>query len=162
MDQPQSQPKSSSSGGKDLEVGQLDRQIDSLLEEGRLPKSYSCKLCGKTGKRRCDIRQHIESIHITGFVHYCDVCGVGSRTRKHLSEHKRQAGHQISQQPVQNDKVRVNPEEIDETVKSMMEYGKYIGVSGSVFLAAGLDFLQMSRTCSHLPSFNFFSIQFFS
>ena len=92
--------------------------------------SYSCKLCEKMVKRRRDMRQHIEAIHITGFVHYCDVCGNGSRTRKALSEHKRQAGHQTPQEPIQNYKVSVNPEEIDETVKSLMEYGKYIGVSG--------------------------------
>ena len=129
----QSEHKATSNDGrdysKDLEMKQLDNQIDSLLEE-RSPRSYACKLCGKTVKRRCDIRHHIEAIHITGFVHYCDVCGNGSRTRKALSEHKRQAGHQTPQQPIQNHKVSVKPEEIDETVKSLMEYGKYIGVSG--------------------------------
>ena len=131
MDEAQSQPKSSSNGGKDLEVMQLDDQIDSLLlEEGGSPKTYSCKLCGKVVKRRCDMRQHIEAIHVTGFVHYCGVCGTGSRTRKALSDHKRQVGHQTLE-PIQNDKVSVKPEEIDETVKSLMEYGKYMGVSAS-------------------------------
>ena len=133
----QSEHKATSNDGrdysKDLEMKQLDEQIDSLLEE-RSPRSYACKLCGKTVKRRCDIRHHIEAIHITGFVHYCDVCGNANRTRKHLSEHRRHAGHPTFQQPIQNDnsnKVSVKPEEVDETLKSMMEYGKYMGVSAS-------------------------------
>ena len=127
-DEPQSQHKASSNGGKDLR--QLEDQIDSLVEEIS-PRLFCCKLCGKTVKRRCDLRYHIEAVHITGFVHYCDVCGNANRTRKQLSDHKRQAGHHTSLQPIQNDKVSVNPEKVDETVKSMMEYGKYMGVSSS-------------------------------
>ena len=127
-DENQFQSSSSLKEGRDFSMRELDEQIDSLLEQ-RSPTTYGCKLCGKTVKRRCDIRYHIEAAHITGFVHHCDICGNANRTRKALSEHRRQAGHQTPQQDTYPDKVSVKPEEVDETVKSMMEYGRYLGVT---------------------------------
>ena len=97
-----------------------------MLEQ-RSPSSYGCKLCKKTAKRRCEVRYHIERAHVTGFVHYCDMCGKAHSNRKALSDHMTMVGHRPP--PKTTKKIQVRPEEVDEAVKSMMEYGKFIGVS---------------------------------
>jgi len=75
----------------------LDEQIKSMMELGEsmsLGKttrtSRICKLCGKQGFDM-NIRNHIESVHITGVSHPCNICGKMSRSRsalwKHTSNH---------------------------------------------------------------------------
>ena len=97
-----------------------------MLEQ-RSPSSYGCKLCKKTAKRRCEVRYHIERAHVTGFVHYCDMCGKAHSNRKALSDHMTMVGHRPP--PKTTKKIPVRPEEVDEAVKSMMEYGKFMGLS---------------------------------
>ena len=75
----------------------LDEQIKSMMELGEAMSlgkttrtSRICKLCGKQGFDM-NIRNHIESVHITGVSHPCNICGKMSRSRsalwKHTSNH---------------------------------------------------------------------------
>jgi len=72
----------------------LDEQIKAMMEisENALGGAYgnlkarACKVCGKEGKD-FDIRRHIESNHITGVSHSCNVCGKTSRSRHALRVH---------------------------------------------------------------------------
>ena len=67
-----------------VELGQLDQQIESMTsvtdrtEPTRGGKIFACKVCGKEGSRK-DVGRHIESKHITGVVHNCDICGKTAR-----------------------------------------------------------------------------------
>ena len=86
-----------------VEVGdmqQLSDQIDSMMEKGtnRMEVKIGngkvkefitriCKVCGKEGTQS-DIKRHIESKHITGISHTCDICGNKARTRDALRNHK--------------------------------------------------------------------------
>ena len=73
----------------------LDRQIRLLMEKSENAagerqkdgKARICKVCGKEGPFN-QIRQHIEANHISGFSHYCSVCGVTVKTRHALAIHK--------------------------------------------------------------------------
>merc|ERR1712129_564372 len=70
----------------------LDDKIKSMMEvsgnvEGgsrgnRMKKT--CKVCGKEGDMTV-IKRHIESHHITGVSHTCDICGKTARTRDALA-----------------------------------------------------------------------------
>ena len=72
----------------------LDYQIESMIELGeRIIKTGSvarkariCKVCGKEGILT-DIKRHIESLHITGASHPCDICGNTFRSRRGLAIH---------------------------------------------------------------------------
>ena len=73
----------------------LDDKIKSMMEvsenviggsQGNKRKRI-CKICGKEGQW-VDIRNHIESHHITGVSHTCDICGTVTRSRHALSMHK--------------------------------------------------------------------------
>ena len=133
-DQPKSEKESqktsrSEEDSNESKLEQLKNQIDSLLEQ-QSPNSYGCKVCGKTTKRRSEVRCHIERAHVEGFIHFCDTCGKAHRNRQALNEHRMKAGHRAPQKPTE--KVRpekVRPENIDGTIKSMMEYGKDMGLS---------------------------------
>jgi len=73
----------------------LDEQIKSMMEvsENILGgvfgnrKARVCKLCGKEGLQS-DIKKHIESNHITGVSHTCNICGKATRSRNGLAVHK--------------------------------------------------------------------------
>merc|ERR1712150_56598 len=58
----------------------LDGKINSMMEYSENKDKYNhgrariCKVCGKEGKMG-DIQKHIESNHITGIAHTCDICG---------------------------------------------------------------------------------------
>ena len=76
------------------ETRDLDDQIDSMMQLGehmitdgmRKWIAAICKVCGKEGKKH-NIREHIESAHITGMSHPCNICGKVSRSRKGLRHH---------------------------------------------------------------------------
>ena len=67
-----------------LEIGELDEQIESMIsatnktDPTRSGKIFTCKVCEKEGSRK-DIGRHIESKHITGISHNCDICGKTAR-----------------------------------------------------------------------------------
>ena len=68
------------------EIEKLDEQIDSMLvatgkTDPKLGKLFTCKLCGKESNR-VQLVQHMESKHISGAHHTCDVCGTTSRYSK--------------------------------------------------------------------------------
>ena len=46
-----------------------------------------CKVCGKEGSM-CNIRDHIEAIHVTGISIPCDTCGKAFGSRHSLTVHK--------------------------------------------------------------------------
>jgi len=78
-----------------LQVGEdLEEQIESMIEpcekvEGnRASVNKMCKVCGLKGQKT-DIKRHIESHHISGVSHSCNICGSTSRTRDGLRAHKR-------------------------------------------------------------------------
>ena len=133
-DQPKSKRESQTTSrheedSNEFKLEQLENQIDSLLEQ-QSPNSYGCKVCGKTTKTRREVRCHIERAHVEGFVHYCDTCGKAHRNRQALSEHMMKAGHRPPKEPTEKvEPVLVRPENIDGTIKSMMEYGKDMGLS---------------------------------
>ena len=79
-----------------VEMQDLDDQINSMMEtneninaqNGKNAKNGKiCKVCGKEGQTQF-IKRHIESNHITGVSHPCDLCGKMSRSRAALVVHK--------------------------------------------------------------------------
>ena len=70
----------------------LDGQIRSMITRSDISagngqgKMATCNVCGKEGPYR-HMPQHIESNHITGVSHACDICGKHSRSRQLLSRH---------------------------------------------------------------------------
>jgi len=73
----------------------LDEQIKSMMEVSANilggvygnKKAKICKVCGKKGDHP-NIKKHIESNHITGVSHTCNICGKTSRSRNGLYHHK--------------------------------------------------------------------------
>ena len=80
------------------ELQNLNEKIKSMMEiteknirignENQNRKVYACKICGKEGAQATIIR-HVESNHITGASHICNICGHISWTRNALQIHKR-------------------------------------------------------------------------
>ena len=52
------------------------------LKRGR--RLRSCKVCGKTGTQG-DVQRHIETNHIDGFTHTCNICGHVLRYKKNIN-----------------------------------------------------------------------------
>ena len=85
-----------SSSHVDLE--QLEEQVMSMMEKSEndakqsqgkgnsYGKARICKVCGKEGVMRA-IKKHIESNHITGVIHNCNICGNSAKTRESLTKH---------------------------------------------------------------------------
>ena len=73
----------------------LDEKIKSMMVVGETNKGGNfkgrvriCKVCGKEGARKT-IMDHIESNHIVGVSHTCDICGIVANTSNSLACHKR-------------------------------------------------------------------------
>ena len=67
----------------EADMERLDEQIDSMIvstdkTDPKSGKLVACKLCGKEGAR-AHVAPHIESKHIIGVSHTCDVCGKTTR-----------------------------------------------------------------------------------
>ena len=83
-----------------VELHQLDDQIKSMMEHtGKIimmgntkREAMLCKVCGKEG-RLGNITNHIESNHITGVTHTCDICNKTSRSRNGLYQHTKTEHH---------------------------------------------------------------------
>ena len=74
------------------DVEDLDKQIRSMITRGDVSsgtnqgKMATCNICGKEGPYNA-MPRHIESNHITGVSHTCDICGSSSRSREGLRQH---------------------------------------------------------------------------
>ena len=75
---------------------QLDEQISSMMEatenfmtrkSGQRSKAFICKVCGKEAEFT-DLKRHIESVHISGMTHSCEICGKISRSKCGLRRHQ--------------------------------------------------------------------------
>ena len=50
---------------------------------------WMCKICGKPGLNRRDIRNHVESLHFPDmFAYQCKICQMTMKSRKALDNHK--------------------------------------------------------------------------
>ena len=50
---------------------------------------WKCKICGKPGLNRRDIRNHVESLHFPDmFAYQCKICNMTMKSRKALDNHK--------------------------------------------------------------------------
>jgi len=83
------------------EVQDLDAQINLMMDvsENILGGAYGnrkakiCKACGKEDVHS-NIKKHIESIHLSGLTHTCNICGKTSRSRNGLYLHKSKVHNQ--------------------------------------------------------------------
>jgi len=78
-----------------VDLQDLDDKIKSMIEStektmfasNQNRKVMKCKVCGKEDKLT-NIRSHIESIHIIGVSHTCNICGTVARSRSALAVHR--------------------------------------------------------------------------
>ena len=73
--------------GLDGVINSMITKSDSLLggTYGNR-KATVCAVCGKEGTMKT-IKDHIESNHIEGIFHTCNICGKASRSRQALRVH---------------------------------------------------------------------------
>ena len=74
-----------------VDLQNLDEQIKSMIKSeisAGPGKEYmaSCNVCGKEGPY-FNMPNHVETNHITGVTHVCDICGKNSRSRNALRMH---------------------------------------------------------------------------
>ena len=67
----------------EADMDRLDEQISSMIattdkSDPKLGKLVACKVCGKEGAR-AHVAPHIESKHLAGVSHTCDICGKTAR-----------------------------------------------------------------------------------
>ena len=107
----------------DSEPLQLDDEINSMIGEvADGSDKCICKQCGKTGKSKGLMREHVEASHIAGFLHFCDICGDAGKTRDAVKKHKRK-NHKSSQESLDlSETGNVKAEQVDDAVKSMTLY----------------------------------------
>ena len=67
----------------------LADKIDSLIMAKGIcdSKEWMCTICGKVTVEKSHIAQHIETNHIEGVLHPCNMCGNLSRNRNALDTH---------------------------------------------------------------------------
>ena len=83
---------------KSTDLQDLDGTIKSMIEisdkliDTKHGRVRICKVCGKEGELG-NIKIHVESAHITGVLHTCNICGKTVRSRnalwRHNSKHHR-------------------------------------------------------------------------
>ena len=117
---------------EDFRLEELNDQISSMVDEvlvvdevtgGQRAKIFTCKQCGKTGPNMTNIRIHVEAKHVTGFSHFCNSCGNAVKTRDALKTHQKVHHPRSKEKPK---KVNVNPEQLVDTVMSMVGKGKTV------------------------------------
>ncbi len=70
------------------ETAELDALIDSMMFKAGPGHPTVCKVCGKSGKYRSNLRRHIESMHIDSPGFECPICGKVLKTRLSLWQHR--------------------------------------------------------------------------
>ena len=65
----------------------LDEKVNQYVERGE-DGMFQCKLCGKSGKQKIVVKNHIEAKHLEGIEIPCSICGKIFRSRNFLSQHK--------------------------------------------------------------------------
>ena len=66
-------------------IEELDRKIEEFIEK-QSDGSYQCITCGKTCKKRKDIKEHVE-VHFDGLSFPCQYCEKSFRSRNSLRGH---------------------------------------------------------------------------
>ena len=61
---------------------ELNRTIEIMV--GRIEGVWTCNVCRKTVKRKQDLQRHIESVHTTGLLCICNICGKNFKSRGSL------------------------------------------------------------------------------
>ena len=77
-----------------VDLQELDEKVNSMMEAtekitifgNSKQKVLVCKVCGKEGQRG-HIKAHIETHHISGVSHPCNICGKQNKTRELLRSH---------------------------------------------------------------------------
>merc|ERR1712179_544834 len=69
---------------KKIAKNDLDLQIRQMIEKS--DGIWNCKVCGKTGARICNIKEHGER-HIEGMSHDCHICNKSFPNRPGLRSH---------------------------------------------------------------------------
>ena len=77
------------------EVQKLDDRIKSMWIKNNVDGQcvYVCKPCGKKYKSLSHIKEHIESFHIQGMSHPCNICAKVFKTRVGLRKHRKFKWH---------------------------------------------------------------------
>jgi len=70
----------------DYQKGEQAEQIENMIE--KYEGVWTCKACGKTASQKCNIRSHVETLHLNYFSHVCDTCGKSCRSKNALNVHK--------------------------------------------------------------------------
>ena len=65
-----------------------DLKAEIMSKKERLKKGYRCNVCGKMDNSGSNMRNHIESLHVTGFTHSCNECGMTKASRNALRLHR--------------------------------------------------------------------------
>jgi len=61
---------------------------DYIEKDPSGPKAQKCKICGKVGNDRGNLRKHVENIHFPGsFVYYCKFCGKSFNAKNNMYFH---------------------------------------------------------------------------
>ena len=70
----------------DFASAKLDEQINAILE--KVDNGWKCNICQhKDHKNKDHVKEHIESRHIEGWSHSCNMCGKTLKTRACLRQH---------------------------------------------------------------------------
>ena len=72
---------------KNTDIESLDRDVKAMMTFSE--NEYICKMCGKRGSSS-QMRDHIETNHMTGISVPCELCGKAYKSRHGLASHKSQ------------------------------------------------------------------------
>ena len=74
--------------GLEEKIGSMMEPTEKSITVGKGKRTiWVCKVCGKEGQVG-NVQHHIESHHITGVTHTCNICGKTSKSRNALGMHK--------------------------------------------------------------------------
>jgi len=75
--------------GVDYAESELDKLIGTMLTKMDVDgvKVWSCNVCNKQHKNKTNIKVHVESTHIEGYVHRCKICDSTHSSRGGLNFH---------------------------------------------------------------------------